>query len=110
MAQPIIVTIDEASAEVRFLISSETLCFTSADMRVKRASHVEPARLPLRVVFHGLRVLFGESGRMAEFTRHWGCTWRVNLEPVNGPILPDTFTDRAEAIASEVSWLEINFL
>lgn len=110
MSETITVTIDEQTAEVKFLVSTETLSFAVPGMSVRRASHVEPANPLLRYAFHSLRETFGESGSIADFTRQWSCIWRVNLAPVNGPILPVTFSNRMEAIAAEVIWLEANFL
>lgn len=77
-------------------------------VRSRRASHVEPASLTLRLAFHALRALFGEKGRVSEFTRSWPVTWRVNMAPSGGPILDETFTDRALALRAEVRWLEHN--
>ena len=77
--------------------------------QVRRASHVEPmARLP-RLFFHLLRRVFGEQGRVAQWTREWPVVWQVNLAPSAGPILKD-FVDRDAAIAAEICWLNINVL
>lgn len=74
-----------------------------------RASHVEPSRWMLRVLFHLLRYAFGESGAVSHFTRRWSCQWRVNLSRSKGPI-ENGFTDRAKAIQWEIQWLEENHL
>ncbi len=78
---------------------------TDGDKR--RASHVEPACPIRRSAFHLLRWLCGESGAVATLTRQTWLfgAWRVNLAPVGGPVLPTTYTDRAEAITHEVAWL-----
>lgn len=45
----------------------------------RRASHVVPARQGLRVAFRLLRWIFGEDGRVARWTRTWGCWWAVQI-------------------------------
>lgn len=85
---------------------TETSCFRSlGQVKTRRASHVEPDNSLLRPAFHMLRLVFGDKGWMAEFTRLWPCQWRVNLSPIGGPILTQVYTDRLEAIDSEVAWL-----
>jgi len=75
----------------------------------RRASHVEPTGLMLRWAFHLLRAAFGETGRVAGWTRRWKCPWRVNLAPSGGPIL-GPYGDRAQAISEEVDWLAENLM
>ena len=104
------VSIDDATGEARYLVSDASRFLFETGSTVERASHVEPVSRALRVLFYALRELFGEYGRMASFTRAWGCQWRVNLSPVNGPMLPGTWNDRADAIKAEILWLETNFL
>ncbi len=75
------------------------------EVTLRRASHVLPLSPPLQFVFKGLRALFGEKGRVANWTRSWKCHWVVDLSPSGGPYL-GPFTDRSKAIADEVMWLE----
>ncbi len=92
----------------------------------RRASHVEPDDNFFRIAFHLLRT-FGDKNRIAEWTRHWPCAWRINTKPVGGPILtwkdvaPSkcaswmdklvfTTYDRQEAIDAEVKFLNQFFL
>lgn len=75
------------------------------EVSVRRASHVEPDFYPLRVLFHWLRGKFGETGRIANWTRNWKCLWRVNMKPSNGPILPERWLTRQDALDAEVNWL-----
>jgi hypothetical protein len=77
---------------------------------VRRASHVEPVSKTLRVIFHGLRSMFGEYGWVADFTRRWSCAWRINLAPISGPTLPQTYNNRAEAIDAEINYLNEHFI
>jgi hypothetical protein len=99
----------DSNGDIKFLVSPLSQGFLDSDSVVRRASHVEPRNIILRCVFHTLR-LFGDTGRIADWTRCWNIDWRVNLSPVNGPILPITFTNRQTAIDFEVNWLEENFL
>jgi hypothetical protein len=79
--------------------------FQDDDTVTQRASHVEPDSFVFRVLFHALRFVFGDKGRMSDFTRHWPCLWRVNTGPVGGPIFLKRYTNRQEAIDAEVEFL-----
>ncbi len=105
----IVVSISEDGI-TRFLVSDETAQFTSTSATIKRASHVEPDAYLLRVAFHGLRRMFGEHGKVSDFTRAWPCLWRVNLSPACGPILPGRWRNRKLAISAEIAWLNRNFI
>lgn len=104
-----LVTID-SEGTVRFLVGSTEQPFYGDASTVKRASHVEPANVILRAIFYGVRAMVADTSRVAEFTRHWGCQWRINLSPINGPILSGTYRDRLSAIDREIDWLNENFL
>lgn len=105
----ITVTID-SQGTATFLIGETTQGFLDERAIISRASHVEPSNRGLRWMFHLLRFGFGEDGRISDWTRRWQAGWRVNLSPVNGPILPTTFTDRNAAIDAEVEWLTEHWL
>jgi hypothetical protein len=75
----------------------------------RRASHVLPVNCVLRWLFRRLRDRYGETGRVAAFTRVWPCLWRVDLGPVDGPIV-GPFRLRENAIAYEIEWLEKNVI
>jgi len=67
----------------------------------QRLSHIEPHRRVLRWLFHWCRAI-----GIVEWTRHWDCQWRVNMSPVDGPIIHMTpQSSRAEALAVEREWL-----
>jgi hypothetical protein len=104
------VSIDDCTGESKFLVNELSSFLLESGSTIKRASHVEPVSIPLRLLFYVLRYLFGEYGKVASFTRFWSVQWRVNLSPVNGPILPTVFDDRDKAIEAEIVWLETNFL
>lgn len=73
----------------------------------RRASNVLPRNPVLRAVFRYLRDRFGETGRVAAFTRRWPCLWMAEL--IDGPTF-GPFRNRADAIAAEVAYLERNVL
>jgi hypothetical protein len=106
----IVFSIDDSSGQVTFLLNDLSRPFVDESSTIRRASNVEPINAILRIVFYTLRFLFGEYSRMGQFTRVWPCTWRVNLSPVSGPILPIVYRNRQEAINAEIEWLELNFL
>lgn len=109
MKQPITVSI-ATDGTIRFLVTPDSHCLMTATSTVYRASHVEPVNRALRFLFYALRTRTSDTGLVATFTRLWPCLWRVNLSPVNGPILPDTYRNRKQAIAKEIQWLTVNFL
>lgn len=110
MAEHITVSIDDLTGETRFLVSELSRFLLDESSTVKRASHVEPVSKVLRKAFYMLRDTFGETGTIAELTRKLPCLWRVNLSPINGPILPNVYRDRSQAIDAEIVFLEKHFL
>jgi hypothetical protein len=104
------ISIDDMTGTAQFLVSESTVGMVDSFTQVQRASHVEPTSLGFRVLFRSLRALFGEYGRMAEFTRSWPCRWRVNLTPVGGPIVPVEWASRQSAIEFEIEWLNKKFI
>ena len=80
-------TIDE-NGDVLFLASDANDVFLDlGNIVTRRASHVEPADFPTRVWFHILRRFVSDKSAIAAWTRNWRCLWRVNTQPVGGPIL-----------------------
>jgi hypothetical protein len=96
--------------EIRFLVSEGTTSLLTPEAVVRRASHVEPVSRPLRILFHGLRTVFGETGRISDLTRSWPVRWRVNLAPIGGPVLFGYWMDRQDAIQAEINYLNANFI
>jgi hypothetical protein len=45
----------------------------------KRFSEILPTNPALRAAFRTLRKVFGEDGKVAEFTRRWPCQWRATV-------------------------------
>jgi len=70
-----------------------------------RASHVEPTSPTLKALFRRLRFEHDDDSNVAAWTRTWTCEWEANI--INGPTL-GPFSDRDEAIAAEIAWLEAN--
>jgi len=99
----------EPTGDMR-MIDSDAIDVDALGIGVRRrVSHVLPVNPVLRSVFRYLRDRFGETGRVAEFTRRWPCLWQADMSPVGGPVL-GPYRDRAEAIENEVVWLERNWL
>lgn len=76
---------------------------------VARISHIEPCQFALRAVFHLLRWVFGDEGRVAQWTRTWRCLWRVNFRPIRGPIHScngdgDRFLSHTKAVEFELPY------
>jgi len=103
-------SIDESTANVRFLLTHQGQLFLDGESIVRRASHIEPSNMLLRVLFIALRGIVDDSSRIAEWTRTWNCAWRVNLIPVNGPVIDHQWLNRADAIQFEIEWLNVNFI
>ena len=61
--------------------------FLDADLNVKelgvvvkeRASYIYPLDMGRRWLFHFFRLLFGDSGKVADWTRRWKCVWICEL-------------------------------
>jgi hypothetical protein len=103
--------------EVTFIIADGRMTYllTKAAPRlegavVRRASHVEPVSLVLRLIFHAVRSLVADDSRIASWTRLWPCAWRVNMAPVGGSILPVHYSNRLAAIDAEVEALNNFFI
>ena len=112
MTNAFTVSIDEATGNSMFLVNDLSKGLVDETSKVRRASHVEPYYIVPRLFFHAFRKVFGEDGRVGDWTREWNCYWRVNLTPVGGPIIGMRFEcrHRTLAIAYEIIWLEKNFL
>ena len=101
MASPKVITVFIDDEGMTFLMD-ETVKLFEGEGEVKRASHVEPDSLVFRLLFHTLRHVFGDKGRMSDFTRSWPCLWRVNTKPTAGRIL--TWGDLPHNRGSQVYW------
>jgi hypothetical protein len=103
------VTIDE-EGNLLYLKTNEHDIFAElGEVITRRASHVEPEHIGLRVAFRFLR-LFGDKTRVAEWTRQWQCVWLVDTRPVGGPVLEGRWSNRQDAIDAEIVFLNQFFL
>lgn len=93
-----------------YLMDESVKSMFEGEGEVRRASHVEPSSPFFRLLFHGLRYVFGDKGRMSDLTRNWPCLWRVNTNPVGGPILNTRYKNRQAAIDAEITFLNNWFL
>jgi hypothetical protein len=103
-------SIDDSNGDVSFLVNDASASFLDESSVIRRASHVLPRNAMLRGLFKAIRAMVRDNSPVAAWTRLWTCKWIVDLSPVNGPILPELYSNRFDAIAAEVEWLERNFL
>ena len=108
-AQDEVTFIVESTGDAVYLVT-EAAANLNLGSSPLRATHVEPVNAVLRCAFHLLRQWLGDKGRMSDFTRRWPCKWRINLKPVDGPILPTVYYDRSQAINAEVIALNKFFI
>ena len=45
----------------------------------ERYSEIVPVNRPLRIAFRVLRFVFGDKGRVSDFTRSWPCVWQATI-------------------------------
>lgn len=96
----------QQDGSIRQLVGHDSIVLVSDPDSVQhRASHVEPVNQVLRKLFYGLR-----NAGLISLSRCIPCLWRVNLAPIDGPVLPETFRDRESAIQHEIEYLTNNWL
>ena len=71
-------------------------------IRRRRVSTIRPVRFLKRMAFVILRTVFGETGRVAAFTRTWAGPWRCVILSTGQSAV---FETRAEAIQWELEIL-----
>ena len=74
----------------------------------RRASHILPVGWARRIAFRALRVVFGDHGPIADWTRRWRGPHVADLRPVGGPVL-GPFQSRERALLAESAWLSDNY-
>lgn len=102
----IITVFIEDNGDISFLGNTLAAGFNLGPTVIRRYSACEPALWYLRLVFHALRFVFGETGAVSDFTRSWRCLWRANIR--GGPILEGRWYDRQEAINAEIKFFNEN--
>ena len=83
------------------IVSEDMLRLDGAET-VKRASNVLPFGITKQIVFKALRRVFGDKGRVSDWTRRWRGPHVVDV--IDGPLL-GPFGSREEALRCEVEWL-----
>ena len=71
----------------------------------RRGAYVWPANILYRCAFKTLRQVFGDKGKVADWTRRWQCgfsLWRAS----DKTRLPGTYRGHDEAVKAEVNMLE----
>ena len=97
-----IVSVFIGKGHVTFLDCPATTGFNLGRARRGRYSAVEPDCYVLRIAFRVLRALFGDIGRVSDWTRSWPCLWMADIRKSGGPVLPGRWRDRQQAIAAEI--------
>lgn len=72
--------------------------------QIQRVSNVEPVNRIWRYLFYFVRNRVSDDSRLAEFTRHWPCTWQAKIH--DGPVL-GPFKHRKSAISAEISYINL---
>ena len=121
--QKVLTVIIDEDGNLIYLKTSEHDIFAEmGEVVTARASHVEPSEFWPRVAFHILRTVVSDKSRIAEWTRGWNVSWRIDTHPVGGPLLRwkhlltegsesiATFSNRQAAIDAEIKFLNQFFL
>ena len=88
MPRELVITIEENGDQTLLATDGADIFLETAHtVTTRRASHVEPVNLFMRVAFYVLRACVSDKHAVAQWTRGWPCMWRVNTSPVGGPIL-----------------------
>lgn len=97
-----IVQFDE-EGNARMLSCDELSLESIGPVTKQRASHVEPARPLRRLLFRSLRMIFGESGLVAAWTRRMQGPWMVRIDG-SGTLF--RHASREVCIAWEIDYLQ----
>jgi hypothetical protein len=102
----IITVFIENDGNVSFLDSPLTAGFNLGPSVTRRYSSVEPDAAILRRIFQFLRCMFGEAGRISDWTRRWTCVWRAQIK--SGPLLSIRSRDRQQVISAEIAYFNMS--
>jgi hypothetical protein len=101
----LIIEFDQAGA-ANFVLDDSTRALTElGKATIERASHVVPSGFFKRLTFRVLRRLFGDCGRLANWTRSWQNSWQAEM--VGGPVLRG-YATRQAALQAERDWIREN--
>ena len=103
-------TIDEVGDIKMLDAPGSEICLGMGDSVTRRASHVYPVNFVKRGAFKALRFVFGDEGRVAEWTRGWHGWWMVDTTPTAGVVLPLRYNSHALAVKAEIEFLNDYFL
>lgn len=73
-----VVKINKKSGELTWL-TPPPFHVPTENMRWQRYSEIVPVSLLPRLLFRLLRAVFGETGKVAAFTRQWAVLWRGTI-------------------------------
>ena len=104
------VTIDENGDQIFLKGAASDVFADVGPCEPRRASHVVPVSLPLRLAFKALRAIVSDTSWLAAWSRTWACWWMVDASPVGGQALPQRWLTREHAIAAEIEYLNKFFL
>jgi hypothetical protein len=96
----------EDDGSITFLDAPCTRGLSLGSDVVRRYSHVEPESIPARVMFHAVRLLFGDTGSMSDWTRRWDVLWRARIL-ATGVVLPIRSTNRQQVIDAEIAYFNL---
>ncbi len=74
-----------------------------ANVRRRRLSTIVPVKPIKRAMFRILRLIFGDRGRVADYSRSWSGPWRATILATGQT---ETFQHRAEAIGWELEMIQ----
>jgi len=107
--ESVVVSID-TEGTATYLVNEHTKGLFPDAQEPRRATHIEPELLPLRLAFRALRKAFGDDGTVAAWTRSWTIgTWQADFTPI-GESIVHGFQSHAQAVRFEVYWLQNHWL
>jgi len=74
-----IITISKDGKSVEFIEGQSSLDLPLGNGRRTRLSHIRPEKFWKKAAFILLRKVFGDRGRIAEWSRTWRCEWRCTI-------------------------------
>lgn len=98
MLLPIVVNED---GTIQQIVTDEMVAF-EGEATTRRASNVMPLAPVKRAAFKMLRTVFGEKGRVSDWTRRWKGPHIAVM--VDGPVL-GPYPSRQGALDAELRWL-----
>jgi hypothetical protein len=104
------VTIDEEGNLIYLKTDASDALLELGTVVTRRASHITPRAFLPRIAFKIVRGVFGNEGRIAEWSRGWHGPWRVDMRPVGAGVVDGDWQTRQDAINFEIAYLNDWFL